>query len=114
MINGLSTEQLEQFDSDGYLIVHDVFSEDDLAPLINDITEATTEKAVELHQEGKLKSIPNNKAIDAYLKEIAEIDGQASAEITQHLYNALQYGYKSKGLFNFLVALSSNPFDICS
>ena len=37
MINGLSTEQLEQFDSDGYLIVYDVFSEDDLAPLINDI-----------------------------------------------------------------------------
>lgn len=102
MIKGLNTEQLEQFDSDGYLIVHDVFSEDDLAPLINDITEATTEKAVELHQEGKLKSIPNNKAIDAYLKDIAEIDGQASAKITQHLYTTLQYGYKSKGLFNIV------------
>lgn len=51
---GLSAEQQAFFEQEGYLVVEDVFTEADLQPVIEEITDAIDVRAKELIEEGEL------------------------------------------------------------
>jgi phytanoyl-CoA hydroxylase len=53
----LTSEQIEHFFSKGYLVVEDVFSPADLAPVINAIDEFIAQRALELKEQGKIQDL---------------------------------------------------------
>lgn len=53
----LQSEQIEQFFNKGYLVVEDVFSADDLAPVIAVYDEFIDKRAIELKSQGKIQDL---------------------------------------------------------
>src|SRR6478735_6099234 len=53
----LQSEQIEHFFNKGYLVVEDVFSPADLAPVINAIDEFIAQRALELKAQGKIQDL---------------------------------------------------------
>jgi len=52
--HGLSEEQIERFHEEGYLVVDDLFTDEDLQPVIDEITETIDKAAGELVEAGDL------------------------------------------------------------
>lgn len=47
-MSGLSKPQIDFFRTEGYLVLHELFGEEDLQPAIDDINRAIDEKSAEL------------------------------------------------------------------
>src|SRR6476620_9662209 len=53
----LQSEQIEQFFNKGYLVVEDVFTAEDLTPVITAYEEFIAKRAVELKSQGKIQDL---------------------------------------------------------
>lgn len=77
----LSWEQLTEFQTNGYLIVEDVFENSDLQPVIREIEDWIDNRARALHAEGKLTRLHENEPFE---KRIALLASECP-EITKNL-----------------------------
>ncbi len=75
---GLSEEQLSDYLNDGYLLLDDVLSPEDLQPLIDDIAEGIDRKAREACSNGKLSDSFENAPFDRRLARLRETMDDAS------------------------------------
>ncbi len=75
---GLNREQTEQYFDDGFLIVEDLLSRQELQPAIDDIAEIVDELARRLHAAGRISSLHSGDGFDRRLASIeAECPGAA-------------------------------------
>ena len=60
----LSREQTERYSNDGFLIVEDLLSRQELQPAMDDIAEIVDELAKRLHATGRISSLHSNHGFD--------------------------------------------------
>ena len=79
----LTSEQAEQFDRDGYVVLHDVFTDDELAPVIEacDTLEATTDEFLASRDDGRF-SIAEHGAITFSLFPV--LADEAARQFSMH------------------------------
>lgn len=53
----LSMEQVMDFQTNGFVVVEDVFTDEDLQPIMNELSEIVDERGKQLYAEGKLKNL---------------------------------------------------------
>lgn len=70
---GLSRSQTKQYFDDGYLIVEDLLSRQELQPAMDDIAEIVDELAKRLHATGRISSLHSNHGFD---KRLAAIEAE--------------------------------------
>ena len=66
----LSTPQVDQFFEDGFLLIEDAFSQEDLQPAIDEIDAETDRAAQELMAEGKLSRDYSNESFETRVSKI--------------------------------------------
>src|SRR5690554_957992 len=64
MIMSLSREQISDFQTNGYVIAENIFSDTDLQPLIDEIEQMIDERARVLYEEGKLLDLHENEPFE--------------------------------------------------
>ena len=79
----LTSEQADQFDRDGYVVLHDVFTDDELAPVIEacDTLEATTDEFLASRDDGRF-SIAEHGAITFSLFPV--LADEAARQFSMH------------------------------
>lgn len=81
----LSTQELAQFNEQGYLVKPGIYSQDDLLPLKSALTAAIHQKARELQDEGALEDIFEDEPFGRRLAKIYISNPEAGNLITQHI-----------------------------
>jgi phytanoyl-CoA hydroxylase len=97
----LTVEQMAFFETEGYLVVNDMFLPEDLQPVRREMAEMIDVKVRQLIEEGTLAvedSFPN-EGFDTRLARIAERNREASKAIIGSLEGNLGGGYTGKALF---------------
>lgn len=98
----LSPEQINRFNTEGYLIVPDVFDPADLEPLRRSLHEAITSKAKELKSAGRLQNEHLELGFDQRLAAIYR-DSQTNGEaVLQHLEGLRGGGFHSPEMFDLI------------
>ena len=97
-MNALSSEQMEFFRREGYLMIPDVFDRDDLTPLRDELTGAIDAKARELVDEGKLSQLYDEEPFERRLTRI----WNECPEIMQPLTGKGGGGYSGAELFRVI------------
>lgn len=101
-ITSLSSEQIEQFYTEGYVIVPDVFDPADLEPLRRSLHEAIAQKTAELKASGKLEDEHEELGFDQRLAAIYR-DSKANGEaVLQHLEGLRGGGFHSPEMFDLI------------
>ena len=78
---GLSKEQLEQFDTDGYLVVENVLEDADIDPVIEEYSAHIDRRAHELLDEGKISSLHEEESFEQRLASICKENGEIYPEL---------------------------------
>lgn len=104
----LSKQQIEQFHSDGVLIVEDVLRDEDLQPAIDDITAKVSELADKLIETGELSQ--SYEELD-FEHRLAAISGETD-KVAKAIWNGAMH---SPGIFKILTnpRLLDVATDIC-
>ena len=68
----LTQQQIERFHEEGYLVVEDLFTADDLQPLIDEICDAIDTRARELVAQGKLSRTYDEEGFETRLTRLME------------------------------------------
>ena len=66
-MSGLSAQQLEQYNTDGYVMVPDVFDVSDLEPLRQELTDVIHNASLKLHAEGQLSQLYDEEPFETRL-----------------------------------------------
>src|SRR5271166_2980731 len=91
----LSAPQIAEFHREGYLVVKDVFTRDDLQPVIDEICQAVDRRATKLVEEGVLSRTYAEEGFETRLTRI-------TAE-TERLYWSISSGkLAGRGIFSLL------------
>ncbi|NNF63216.1 MAG: phytanoyl-CoA dioxygenase [Acidimicrobiia bacterium] len=80
---GLTTDQLEQFGHDGYLIVENVLDSDDLAAIRAEYDEIMDRVAVDLVDRGVIRPLSGRSFSERYIEAFAQLDDMYT--LYQHL-----------------------------
>ena len=80
---GLTAEQLERFDEDGYLVVENVFAEEDLAVIEEEYRRILDRVADDLVTRGRIPPLQGTSFSDRYIEAMQHIDDMYA--IYQHL-----------------------------
>ena len=80
---GLTTEQLEAFEQDGYLVVEDVLSSDDLAAIEGEYAEVLERVTSDLVDSGKLEPLEGSTFGEKLVEALPQLDDMY--ELYQHL-----------------------------
>ena len=80
---GLTVEQLERFDEDGYLVVEDVLAEEDLAALEDEYLEILNRVTADLVAQGRIPPLQGASFSERYIEAMRHIDDMYA--IYQHL-----------------------------
>lgn len=73
-MTGLSAEQLASFEKDGYLIVENVLSEEDLAGLESEYREIVDRVAKDLVKQGKMEALTGDNFSERYIQALQQVD----------------------------------------
>jgi phytanoyl-CoA hydroxylase len=98
----LSEEQLSFFDQEGYLMVPDVFTPEDLAPLRNEIDDIVNLEAQRLHVAGKLHDTHAGTSFEHRLGLIYQDKPELAQEIIRAITGRAGGGHSGKGLFDLI------------
>ena len=82
-MTGLSAEQLASFEKDGYLIVENVLSEEDLAGLESEYREIVDRVAKDLVKQGKMEALTGDNFSERYIQALQQVDDMYT--LYQHL-----------------------------
>lgn len=77
----LTTHQIEQFQTEGYLLVEDVLSPADLAPIIDEYAAYIDRRARELLAEGRISQLYIDEPFDRRLASICRQDAELYREL---------------------------------
>ena len=80
---GLTVEQLDRFDEDGYLVVEDVLTEDDLAAIEEEYRVILDRVAIELVEQGRIPPLRGTTFSERYIEAMQHIDDMYA--LYQHL-----------------------------
>jgi phytanoyl-CoA hydroxylase len=94
-IMGLSKEQLEQFATDGYVIVENALEDADIDPVIEEYSAHIDRRAHELLEEGKISSLHEEEPFEQRLASICKENGEIYPELDI-------YRLRTKAGFHFL------------
>ena len=97
-MKALSSEQMNFFQSEGYLMVPDVFDRDDLTPLRDELTGVIDAKARQLVREGKLSRPYDEEPFESRLTRV----WNECPEIMQPLTGKGGGGYSGAELFHVI------------
>ena len=97
-MSGLSQEQIDSFRREGYLVLPELFSDEDLQPPIDDINRAIDEKCAELVAAGVLSQTYSDYGFERRLAEVS----RETDQLALSLWNGIMHG---PGFF----ALITNP-----
>ncbi len=89
---GLTTEEIEQFNTLGYLVKDGVYSDKDLEPLRDGLTGAIQEKCDELMGEGKLDRDFGDESFETRLTKIHRHDPDAAHEVLMTISSGRFHG----------------------
>lgn len=97
-MNGLNTEQLHQYDEQGFVMVADVFEPADLQPLRDELTEVIHQSAVELKAAGKICSLYEDEPFERRLTRLVA----ESEEVMRALTGKGGGGHSGKAFFELI------------
>ena len=80
---GLTAAQLDRFREDGYLIVEDVLTEDDLAAIEDEYREIVDRVSADLVDRGKLRPLTGTTFSEQYIEAMNQLDDMY--DLYQHL-----------------------------
>jgi len=70
MASGLTAEQIDFFNREGYLVAENIFTPEDLEPLRDEITSLIHKEALRLQSEGKLDNLHEDKPFETRLTHL--------------------------------------------
>lgn len=100
-----SSEQMEFFHSEGYLIVENVFEPFELDPLCTELAAAVDQGTEELIRSGRFQKSYSEETFEGKLARIFQDDESAAVEILQKVKGYEGYiggGYQGREIFNLL------------
>ena len=80
---GLTVEQLDRFHEDGYLLVEDVLTEEDLAVIEAEYGDIMDRVSAELVDQGKIRPLTGNTFSEQYIEAMRQLDDMY--DLYQHL-----------------------------
>ena len=80
---GLTAEQLERFHEDGYLVVEDVLTEEDLAGIETEYRDIVDRVSADLIVQGKIRPLTGTTFSECYIEAMQQIDDMY--DLYQHL-----------------------------
>ncbi len=98
----LTPEQIDQFHTEGYVIVPDVFDPADVEPLREALHAAIAAKTQQLKAEGKLENEHVELGFDQRLAEIYRDSKENGMEVLQHLEGLRGGGFHSPEMFDLI------------
>ncbi len=98
----LSDEQIDSFHREGYLIVEDVFRDNDLNALRRELAEGIDEKIKALQSDGVLKNTYETEALETRLVKIFRDNEEIGRQIMCHLEGLGGSGYHGREMFNLI------------
>jgi hypothetical protein len=99
----LTEQELKQFDEDGYVVKPQVFSEEDLKPLREAMSEIVATEAARLKSEGKLSETFHDEPFQRRLACIFKESPEAGQEIYQKIIGKGGGGYSGEAIFKMMV-----------
>jgi hypothetical protein len=97
-VSGLSKQQIDFFQAEGYHVLHELLRQDDLQPAIDDINRAIDEKSAEMVEAGILSQSYSDLDFEHRLAAIS----RETDQVALSLWNGVLHG---PGFF----ALIANP-----
>ncbi len=98
----LSNEQIEFFHREGYLIVENLFQNDDLNALRRELADGIDEKIEQLRTDGLLTETYPSEPLETRLVKIYRDDEEIGRQIMYHLEGYGGGGYHGKEMFNLI------------
>jgi phytanoyl-CoA hydroxylase len=98
----LSRQELDRFHSEGYLIIHDLFQEEDLDPLCDEMHEYINAQVEHLITEGELPAGVRHCLFEQQLARAFEHSAEVGNEIIAGLEGRAGGGYKGKAFYSLL------------
>ena len=94
---GLTVEQLDRFHEDGYLIVEDVLTEEDLAVIEAEYGDIMDRVSAELVDQGKIRPLTGNTFSEQYIEAMRQLDDMYDLyqhlDISLPLFDGLDYSH---------------------
>ena len=78
----LNDSQIATFKEEGYLIIEDLFTEDDLCPVKDEFKTVVEAQAQQLYQAGQVSGLYENESFERRLAKIAAEAPEASLSTT--------------------------------
>ena len=91
----LNDSQIATFKEEGYLIIEDLFTEDDLRPVEDEFSAVVEAQAQQLYQAGRVSSLYENESFERRLAKIAAEAPEAAAALQTR-------AHKDEAFFQFL------------
>lgn len=112
---GLSTEQREQFERDGYLVIEDLLDDADLTPLLEEYSAYIDRRAHELHAGGRLSQLYAAEPFARRLARISQETGELYPELDiMHLRGPATFAFLHNAKLLDLAESLIGPEIICS
>ena len=91
----LSDSQIATFKEEGYLIIEDLFTDDELRPVKDEFSAVVEAQAQQLYQEGRLSDLYENESFERRLAKIAAEAPEATSALQTR-------AHKDEAFFQFL------------
>jgi phytanoyl-CoA hydroxylase len=98
----LTAAEIEQFDTDGYVVKEGVFTASDLQPLIDGLTGVISRTTERLVAEGKLDKAFEEEPFERRLAAILEHNSEAGDEVARAIKGQAGGGYKEQSMLDSL------------
>ena len=91
----LNDSQIATFKEEGYLIIENLFTDDDLRPVKDEFSTVVEQQAQQLHQAGRLSDLYKNESFERRLAKIAAEAPEATSALQTR-------AHKDEAFFQFL------------
>ena len=91
----LNDSQIATFKEEGYLIIEDLFTEDDLCPVKDEFNTVVEAQAQQLYQAGQVSGLYENESFERRLAKIAAEAPEATSALQTR-------AHKDEALFQFM------------
>ena len=69
-MTGLSLKQKQQYDEKGYLLLKNIFTDDEISPLVEEIEQSIDEIAISYIEQDKIHSLYENDGFGTRFKKV--------------------------------------------